>query len=631
MTNPLVPSNKGEKTIDSLMSRLPYSKEDTNKVNLLCTLSVSFYTINPDSGMKYAELAYDLSDKIGWKKGKAKAYNNLGVNSSIKSNNNEAVKNFSKSLTLFKELGDTEGIAQQLGNLGIASMNQSNFTAALDYYQQALKIAEKDGIVASIARQNGNIGIVYTYLKDYGRALKYNRKSLELYEKQGDKDKISKQLGNIAWNYTFLKDYVKALEFYQRALKLDEELGNIKSIAIRLGNIGILYWETQDYAKAYEYYNRALKMNEDIGSKSGVSVNLGNLGAIHYMLTQDSVIQRLKSTGTKFNLDKKYNIDKAIDYCQMSRDISLEIGDKRQLMEAYMTLDKSNETIGNYENAYKYQTEWAKLKDSIFSVEKTTEIANLEAKKENEIKEKELMLKDLELLRKSNEQLALFAGLAAVVILLVLIYFQRRKSEKLLLNIMPEKIAKRLKRNEKNIADRFEEVSIIFIDIVGFTSYSRGTQPEEIVSALNDIFTRFDMLSIKHGLEKIKTIGDCYMAVAGLPEPNTNHAVATARFALEAKDLMHNYLTPDGHKLLFRIGIDTGPVVAGVIGQSKFSYDLWGDAVNTASRMESTGLPNEIQVTENFINEIKSTNIKHTLRGEVEIKGKGTILTYLLK
>ncbi|MFA7326724.1 MAG: adenylate/guanylate cyclase domain-containing protein [Candidatus Kapaibacterium sp.] len=631
MTTPLVPSNKGEKTIDSLMSRLSNIKDDTNKVNLLCSLSANFYTISPDSGIKYADLANNLSGKIGWEKGKAKAYNNLGVNNSIKSNNNEAVTYFKKALNIYKELGQKEGISQQLGNLGIASMNLSNFTAALDYYQQALKIAEKDGIKASIARQNGNIGIVYTYLKDYNKALKYYRKSLEFTEKQIEKDKISKLFGNIAWNYTFLKDYDKALDYYQRALELDEELGNVKSIAIRLGNIGILYWEMLDYAKAYDYYHRALKMNEEIASKGGVAVNLGNLAALHFILSQDSVIQNLKSKNTNFNLDRNYNLIKAIEYAHMSKDLSLEIGDKRQLMEVYSTLDKANESIGNYENAYKYQTRWANIKDSIFSVEKTTEIANLEAKKENEIKEKELTLKDLELLRKVNEQTALFVGLAAVVILLIVIFMQRRKSEKLLLNIMPEKIAKRLKRNEKNIADRFEEVSIIFVDIVGFTSYSRGTEPEEIVSALNDIFTRFDILSIKHGLEKIKTIGDCYMAVAGLPEPHDNHTLATARFALEAKDLMHNYVTPDGHKLLFRIGIDEGPVVAGVIGESKFSYDLWGDAVNMASRMESTGLPNEIQVTENFINEVKDFGIKYTERGEVEIKGKGKVTTYLLK
>jgi class 3 adenylate cyclase/Tfp pilus assembly protein PilF len=628
---PLVPSNKSEISIDSLMSVLPKAKDDTNKVNLLCSLSTNFYTINPDSGIKYAHLAISLSDQIGWNRGKAKAYNSLGVNSSIKSHNDEAVVYFKKSLDIYKQLDFVEGVSQQLGNLGIVSMNLSNFTAALDYYQQALKIAEKDGIQSSIARQNGNIGIVYTYLKDYNKALKYYRKSLELTEKEIEKDKISKLFGNIAWNYTFLKDYDKALDYYQRALKLDEELGNAKSIAIRLGNIGILYWEMLDYAKAYDYYNRALKMNEEIGSKSGIAVNLGNLAAVHYILSQDSVIRELKPTNTIFNLDKGYNLKKSIEYAQKSKEISLEIGDKRQLMEVYSTLDKAYESIGNYENAYKYQTDWAKLKDSIFSVEKTTEIANLEAKKENEIKEKELKLKDLELLRKVNEQTALFVGLATVVVLLLVIFMQRRKSEKLLLNIMPEKIAKRLKRNEKNIADRFEEVSIIFVDIVGFTSYSRGTEPEEIVSALNDIFTRFDILSIKHGLEKIKTIGDCYMAVAGLPEPHDNHALATARFALEAKDLMHNYVTPDGHKLLFRIGIDAGPVVAGVIGESKFSYDLWGDAVNMASRMESTGLPNEIQVTENFVNEVKDFGIKYKERGEVEIKGKGKVITYLLK
>ena len=624
-------SSEGRIRINSLLSELPKSIEDTNKVNLLCSLSMTYFNIDPDSGIKYGHQSESLAKKIKWDMGLANSYNCLGVNYSVKSNNDKANDYFSKSLQIYKKLNDENGISKQLGNLGIISMNQSNFTAALDYYQQALKIAENLGIESSIARQNGNIGIVYTYLKDYEKALKFNRKSLELYEKIGEKEKVSKQLGNIGWNYTFLKDYDKALDFYNKALKLDEQLGDIKSIAIRLGNIGILYWEKFDYEKAYNYYNRALELNKEIGRKSGVAVNLGNLGAVHYKLSHDSVINRLKSEGTKFNLNKNFNINKAIDYSQQSKEISLEIGDKRQLMEVYSTLDKSYELIGNYEDAYKYQTEWAKLKDSIFSVEKTTEIANLEAKKENELKEKELKLKDLELIRKTNEQTALFVGMAAIVILLVVIFMQRRKSEKLLLNILPEKIAKRLKRNEKNIADRFEKVSIIFVDIVGFTSYSKGTEPEEIVSALNDIFTRFDLLSIKHGLEKIKTIGDCYMAVAGLPDPNEQHAESTAKFALEAKDIMHNYVTPDGRKLQFRIGIDSGRVVAGVIGERKFSYDLWGDAVNIASRMESTGLPNEIQVTENFINEIKDTKIKYQLRGEVEIKGKGTILTYLLK
>ncbi len=628
ITYPLEPSNKGAKEIDSLMTELPKLKADTNKVNLLCTLSKSFYKVDPDSGIKYGYVSVELAEKINWKKGLAKSYNSLGINYSVKGDNERASQLFSKSLAIYKALNYKDGISEQLGNLGIVSMNQSNFTAALDYYQQSLKIDDTD---SNKARQYGNIGVVYTHLKDYDRALKYNIRSLRIREKLGDKDRISQQLSNIALNYTFLKDYDKALENYEKALKIDKESGNKRSIAIRLGNIGVLHWEKKDYEKAYEYYNRALKINNEISNRSGIAVNLTNLGAIHYFLTQDSILNKLKLAGTKLNLDKVYNINKAIEYSNESEHLALETGNKRQLIEIYEILKEAHKSVGRYEDAYKYQTGWAKLKDSIFSVEKTTEIANLEAKKENEIKEKELKLKDLELDRKAKEQTALFAGMAAIIILLVVIFLQRRKSEKLLLNIMPEKIAKRLKRNEKNIADRFEEVSIIFVDIVGFTTYSRGTEPEEIVSALNDIFTRFDILSIKHGLEKIKTIGDCYMAVAGLPEPNKKHAEATAKFALEAKDLMHNYVTPDGQKLKFRIGIDTGPVVAGVIGQSKFSYDLWGDAVNVASRMESTGLPNEIQVTENFINEIKGSAIKYVQRGEVEIKGKGTIVTYLLK
>lgn len=628
LANTLESSNRGLKKIDSLMKELPNANEDTNKVNLLCTLSTYYYAFEPDSGIKYGYQSVELSKKLDWKKGLAKSYNGLGINYSMKSNNLKASELFNKALEIYKSLDDKDGISQQLGNLGIVSMNLSNFTDALDYYQQSLKIDDSD---SNKARQYGNIGVVYNHLKDYNKALKYNVRSLKIREKLGDKERISRQLSNIALNYTFLKDYDKALENYEKALKLDIENGNRRSIAIRLGNIGVLHWEKQDYEKAYEYYNKALEINKEIGNKSSIAVNLTNLGAIHYFLTQDTVRNKLKNVGTSLNLDKSYNINKAIQYSNESESIVKEIGNKRQLIEIYETLKEAYKSIGRFENAYYYQTEWAMLKDSIFSVEKTTEIANLEAKKENEIKEKELKLKDLELDRKAKEQMALFIGMGAILILLVVIFLQRRKSEKLLLNIMPEKIAKRLKKNEKNIADRFEEVSIIFVDIVGFTTYSRGTEPEEIVSALNDIFTRFDMLSIKHGLEKIKTIGDCYMAVAGLPEPNKKHAEATARFALEAKDLMHNYVTPDGHKLLFRIGIDTGPVVAGVIGQSKFSYDLWGDAVNMASRMESTGLPNEIQVTENFINEIKDTKLEYRLRGEIEVKGKGTLSTYLLK
>lgn len=628
---PVIPQFKGTDIIDSLSSVLSKSTKDTNRVNLLNTLAENYYSINPDSGIKYALQSVKLSKEIKWEYGLANAYSFLGINNSVKGNYDDALENFKSSLEIYKELEDTDGISKQLGYLGIVNMNLSNFTSALDYYQQALKLDKEEGNTIRVAKQLGNIGIVYTNLNDYKKAMEYNKRALKISEEVGDKISISRQLGSIALNYTHLKNYKKALDYYQRALQIDEEENNHKGVAIKLGNIGILFLDSNNYKEANKYFVKALKKNEDMGSVRGVAINLSNLSEFHYRLTQDSIINNPKYNKEGLNLNKRFNMNKALEYGTQAEKLGSEIGAKRQLIEIYHILDKANESIGNYEIAYNYQTKWVTLKDSIFSIEKTTEIANLESNKENEIKAKELKVKDLEIQRKDNEQTAMIVGLIAFMIVLIIIVLQRRKSEKLLLNILPYKIAKRLKRNEKNIADRFENVSIIFVDIVGFTTYSRETEPEQIVTALNDIFTRFDMLSFKHGLEKIKTIGDCYMAVAGLPEPNQNHAHSTALFAMEAKDIMHNYVTPDGKKLQFRIGVDSGPVVAGVIGESKFSYDLWGDAVNMASRMESTGLPNEIQVTGNFLKLIEGKGIKFKERGVVDIKGKGMITTYLLK
>ena len=213
---------------------------------------------------------------------------------------------------------------------------------------------------------------------------------------------------------------------------------------------------------------------------------------------------------------------------------------------------------------------------------------------------------------------------------------ERKKSEVLLLNILPQKIADRLKKKEHPIADHFLHASIMFIDMAGFTTFSENRDPKETVSTLNDVFTHFDALAEKHGLEKIKTIGDCYMAVAGLPEPRHDHTAATTAMALEIKKTMNGYKTKDGTLIHFRIGLDCGSVVAGVIGKKKFIYDLWGDAVNTASRMESTGIEGEIHCTDNFKVELEKLSAPHSIdvtftsRGEIEVKSKGMMQTWLI-
>lgn len=207
---------------------------------------------------------------------------------------------------------------------------------------------------------------------------------------------------------------------------------------------------------------------------------------------------------------------------------------------------------------------------------------------------------------------------------------EQKKSERLLLNILPGPIAHELKREERTIADSFTEVSVMFADIVGFTELAAQTDPIELVEILNVIFSEFDQLTEAHGLEKIKTIGDAYMVVGGLPAPKPNHAEAIAAMALDMQAAIAEYSRDTGQNLSIRIGINTGPVIAGIIGTKKFIYDLWGDTVNIASRMESHGIPGSIQVTEATYLRLKSQFVFEE-RGQVKVKGRGMMNCYLLQ
>jgi len=207
---------------------------------------------------------------------------------------------------------------------------------------------------------------------------------------------------------------------------------------------------------------------------------------------------------------------------------------------------------------------------------------------------------------------------------------EQEKSEQLLLNILPEAIVAQLKESSDAIADRFDEVTILFADIVGFTELSAKISPTELVIFLNEIFSKFDLLAQKHGLEKIKTIGDAYMVVGGLPTPRADHAEAVANMALEMNEVIKQFKIDGYRELQLRVGINTGVVVAGVIGLRKFIYDLWGDAVNLASRMESHSIPGEIQVSEDTYLRIADKYIFED-RGLINVKGKGEMRTYFLR
>ena len=204
------------------------------------------------------------------------------------------------------------------------------------------------------------------------------------------------------------------------------------------------------------------------------------------------------------------------------------------------------------------------------------------------------------------------------------------RAERLLLNVLPEEVATRLKSGQATIADSYTEVTVLFADIVGFTSLSARIPPEQLVRMLNQVFSAFDLLAEKYGLEKIKTIGDAYMVVSGLNGPHPNRPEAAASMALDMMDALQSLSQEIGINLQVRVGMDTGPVVAGVIGTKKFIYDLWGDTVNTASRMESQGVPGQIQVTERFYEYLRD-KFRFEKRGTVQVKGKGEMTVYLLE
>ena len=206
---------------------------------------------------------------------------------------------------------------------------------------------------------------------------------------------------------------------------------------------------------------------------------------------------------------------------------------------------------------------------------------------------------------------------------------QRQQADRLLVNILPYRIAQRLKGGARTIAESLDQVSVLFADLVDFTAASSEMTPRQLVKMLNEVFSMFDQLAEFHRLEKIKTIGDAYMVAGGLPSPNDDHAEAIAQFALDICDAIKQFPRPDGKTFQIRVGINTGPVVAGVIGRRKFAYDLWGDTVNIASRMEATGEAQRIQVTPNLYEKLKD-KFQFEARGHIAVKGRGQMPTYWL-
>jgi len=497
----------------------------------------------------------------------------------------------------FREDNETSGKIYNV--LGLVYQNLSDYPNALKYYFISLDIFEQSVNKLGISANLGNIGIIYTFLSDFTKALVYYEKSLEIYEELGNKSGIANNLGNIGNVHNFLSNHTKAIEYFLKALDINKELGNIDGIASNLGNIGLVYSTSNDFIKALEYYENALILYEQVGRKVGIANNLVNIGDIY--ATKESTL---------------YDCILANEYLQKSLIISEEIGAKEIEKEAYEKLHKLRLHERKFEEALKFQTKAISLEKEILSIEAKKQAERFDVERSNAEREKKLAIERTE---------------AATV-------------KRILHNILPVNIAKRILNQETFIADHFNSVSVLFMDLVGFTLLSSIAPPKQLVYLLDAIFQKADEVVETFGLEKIKTIGDGYLAVANVTTPLEEHQKATALAAFQLLEKLQdftvniplelgdtNWIT-DMNDLEIRIGIHTGEVVAGIIGKNKYTFDLWGDAVNVASRMESNSEAGRIHISEQFAKSIESyPEFSLIPRGTINIKGKGTMNTYWLE
>jgi len=525
----------------------------------------------------------------------ANVYNLLGLVYSNLSDFSKALEYLEIALHINEEIGRKVGISANLHNIGSVYSHLSDYPKALEYFEKALKINEEIEKKDYLSNNLGSIANIYSNLSDYSKALEYYEKAILISIEIDDKKGISMSIGNTGVIYFDISDYTKALEYFGKALLFDEEIGYKGGIATWIGNIGNTYKELSDYPKSLEYLTNALHINEEIGDKSGIVANLMNIGYLHIFLADYS---------------------KALEYLNKAYSLSIDIGTKRLTMTLLSYLSELYEKMGDINTAFSYYKQYIEIKEEIQSEENKKKVSQFDQKRK------------IEEDRKARE--------------LRLARFQEQ--EKILHNILPANIADRIIKQETFIADHFQSVSVLFMDLVGFTALSSIAPPKQLVFLLDAIFQKADDVVEQFGLEKIKTIGDGYLAVANVTSPLEHHQKATAQAALQLLETMREFVVyfpsdlgdtnwaKNMKDLEIRIGIHTGEVVAGIIGKNKYTYDLWGDAVNIASRMESNSEAGRIHISEQFAKSIEQ-NLEFSLipRGEITIKGKGTMNTYWLE
>ncbi len=617
---------------DSLKTILLSSEDDTLKVNTLNELAGDLYRSEPSKAIEYGNEAKDLAEELNFEKGLARALNIIGLAYYKQSNYVEASFNWEQSLNLYESEQNERLAANLLSNLGSAHTYMGDYVKAVDYLLRSLTVAEKIADSLQMGSCLINVGAIYSDLENFDKSLPYYLRALEICELINYVEGIGVVSYNLGDFYFQKEVYDSALIYFEKSLKQ----GTLIDRAISLNSIGNIHAVRGEFSSAIKSQMEALKIAEKINAKlEGAQINLG-----------------LADT-----YQKQGDNEVAISYFEKAKNTAAEIESNYELKDAYEGLAKLYVELSDFKNAHKFQTLLRETEKKIYSIETDDKIKTMQFsyeidKKEGEIEILEKM-SEIEGLQIERQKTVIYAGAIGVILLILIginlynrykyvqrtkkiIEIEKDKSETLLLNILPSEVAAELKEKGESDAKDFEDVSVIFSDFQGFTSISEHLSAQELVAEIDTCFKAFDKITTSYGIEKIKTIGDSYMAAGGLHTPRTSTTKDVIMAGLEMQAFMEerrgDHESQDKTFFEMRVGIHTGPVVAGIVGFKKFQYDIWGDTVNIASRMESSGEIGTVNISETTYNLVREEeDLLFEQRGQIEAKNKGMVEMYFVK
>jgi class 3 adenylate cyclase len=542
-----------------------------------------------------------------------------------------------KLLLLAQSQNSTKNITNALQQKGNALTIKGDLSEALDIFLVGVRLAKKEKDIEGLGGFYISIAGVYSVMDNKSSTIFYYNKAIEVLKDIDDKSNYAAAIENLGDEYNLnMAKPDSALIYFEESGKLWDKLGNKAGLAYNLGNKGLAYAQLQRSEEAESNIAEAIRMLEELGDYYGISVYLTYMSDIYL---------------------KKGDYQGALSYANNSLELAKKYGLKDQIADAYLKLSELNEFRGRFGRSLNYYKNHIIYRDSVMSISEAQAIAKIIRERDlaqaEFIRKRDVAEKDEQLVlgaeRESNKlNVAIGFGVALFLIALLAFGFYRRtiyisktkkiieiernRSDKLLRNILPEQTAIELKNSGTVKAKKHESVSVLFSDFKGFTNYSEDLSPEMLVKSISFYFSEFDHIIEKNGLEKIKTIGDAYMCAGGLPFPDKDHAKKIIRAAQEMIDFVtsaKNDVSKDYANFEIRIGINSGPVVAGVVGSKKFAYDIWGDTVNVAARMESMSEVGRINISEKTHNLIKS-DFECEYRGEFEIKNHGKLNLYFV-